>query len=55
MRSPACVGTRPAEVCGLSISPISARSDMMLRMEAGESCTPRREIVRDPTGSPVSR
>src|SRR5579862_8902308 len=28
---------------------------MVLRIEAGDSATPAREMVRDPTGSPVSR
>ncbi len=28
---------------------------MVLRIEAGDSCTPPRLSVREPTGSPVSR
>ena len=53
--SPAWVGTRPAEVWGAASSPSWVRSCMVLRIEAGDSCTPPLEMVREPTGSPVSR
>ena len=54
-RRPCCVGSRPAEVCGEKISPASSRSAMTLRTDAGDRFTGRmREMVRDPTGSPVS-
>jgi hypothetical protein len=47
------VGMRPAEVCGLATSPISSRSDMTLRMVAGDRSSPEaRDSVRDPTGCP---
>ena len=47
---------RPALVCGEKISPASSRSIMTLRTEAGDSADGRmREMVREPTGSPVSR
>src|ERR1035441_3436613 len=49
------VGTRPAEVCGWERYPSSARSAITLRIEAGLRVSWRRfEMVRDPTGSPVS-
>ena len=44
---------RPAEVWGLAIRPSASRSDMPLRMVAGESSRPdARESVREPTGWP---
>lgn len=47
------VGTRPAEVCGEATSPMSSRSDMILRMVAGLSSMPESlASVREPTGSP---
>jgi hypothetical protein len=55
IRRPAWVGMRPALLWGASSRPSCARSCMVLRIEAGDSCTPPREMVRDPTGSPVSR
>ena len=55
-RRPCSVGIRPALVWGEKISPASSRSIMTLRTEAGERlCGRMREIVRDPTGSPVAR
>ena len=53
-RSPTSVGRRPAEVWGANSSPISSRSDMTLRMVAGDSgVVRRRDSVREPMGSPV--
>src|ERR1700727_2518321 len=49
------VGMRPAEVCGCERYPSSARSAITLRTDAGLSASSRNlEIVREPTGSPVS-
>jgi hypothetical protein len=46
---------RPAEVCGLEMNPISSRSDITLRIVAGERSRPEyRDSVREPTGSPSS-
>ena len=54
--SPASVGSRPAEACGANRSPVSSRSAITLRMVAGDSeSDSRRDNVREPTGSPVSR
>ena len=42
---------RPADVCGLVISPSSSRSAMTLRIVAGESSRfENRDNVREPTG-----
>ena len=50
------VGMRPALVCGEKISPASSRSIITLRTEAGDRfCGRMREMVREPTGSPVAR
>ena len=55
-RNPAWVGTRPALVWGEKISPLSSRSAMTLRMDAGDREPGRvRAMVREPTGSPVAR
>ena len=55
-RRPCSVGTRPALVWGAKISPASSRSIITLRTEAGDRfCGRMREMVREPTGSPVSR
>ncbi len=44
---------RPAEVWGLAMRPSSSRSDITLRMVAGERSSPEaRERVREPTGWP---
>ncbi len=52
---PVWVGMRPAEVWGLSRRPRCSRSCITLRTVAADSEVSRlREIVRDPTGSPVS-
>ena len=50
-----CVGRRPALEWGAPSKPSCARSCMVLRIEAGDSGMPPREMVREPTGSPVSR
>ncbi len=45
------VGTRPAEVCGLETRPSSSRSDITLRIVAGDNSSPEYfESVREPTG-----
>jgi len=55
-RSPDSVGIRPAEVCGAASRPSSSRSCMTLRIEAGDRfIRDNFEIVRDPTGAPLSR
>ena len=55
-RYPLSEGMRPAEVCGCMISPISSRSAISLRMVALlRFRSVYLEIVRLPTGSPVSR
>ena len=52
-RMPFGVGTRPAEVCGATTSPISSRSAMTLRMVAGDRSSPESfDRVREPTGWP---
>src|SRR5690606_790498 len=51
MRYPRGVGTRPAEVWGLCISPSSSRSAMTLRMVAGDRSNIF-DSVREPTGCP---
>ena len=46
----------PALVCGAKIRPAASRSDMTLRIEAGDSGIGRsRDRLREPTGSPVVR
>ena len=53
-RSPASVGSLPAEVCGEYKSPASSRSAITLRIVAGDRCCPNsRDNVREPIGSPV--
>ncbi len=55
-RRPRSVGSRPALVCGAKISPAASRSAITLRTEAGESVIGmRREMLREPAGSPVAR
>ena len=55
-RRPGSVGIRPAEVCGAASRPDSSRSCMTLRIEAGERLSVEvREMVREPTGWPLSR
>ena len=52
-RKPRSVGTRPALVWGAYSKPIVSRSDMMLRMDAGDRVNGRRcDNVREPTGQP---
>ncbi|MNR13587.1 hypothetical protein D3C85_1299980 [compost metagenome] len=52
-RYPRGVGIRPADVCGLAMNPISSRSDITLRMVAGERSRPEYlDRVREPTGWP---
>src|SRR6185312_17155459 len=46
---------RPAEVWGCERNPSSVRSAMTFRIDAGLSASSRNfEIVREPTGSPLS-
>lgn len=53
-RNPRWEGIRPEEVCGCSISPMSKRAAMSLRMVAGETRPPSCWATHlDPTGSPV--
>ena len=55
-RRPFSVGRRPADVWGEKRRPASVRSAMTLRIVAGDSGSgSRRDRVRLPTGSPVSR
>ena len=49
------VGTRPAEVCGLSSRPRYSRSCITLRTVAADTLSLSVRVrVREPTGSPVS-
>ena len=53
-RSPRSVGSRPALVWGANSRPASVRSDITLRIVAGDNVIgSRRDRVRLPTGSPV--
>jgi hypothetical protein len=55
-RRPLSVGIRPAEVCGAASRPSSSRSCITLRIDAGDRLSADNlEIVRDPTGAPLSR
>ncbi len=52
-RYPFDVGTRPADVCGLVMKPISSRSAITLRTVAADSSSPEwRDSAREPTGWP---
>ena len=45
-----------SEVCGAAMRPSCSRSDMTLRIEAGDRVIgSARDRLREPTGSPVSR